>query len=137
MHLLLLPAVYGRLTHMSHGEVAGRLRTGRPLLWPRSYEDLRTQQTACEATPPPGVQVMSFDAPEEQSDITGSNSVTAAVATSCGEIALDLNSDEAPEHVNSFMFCARQGFYDGQVINRIRVNFGFVFGGLQVGTPRD
>lgn len=66
---------------------------------------------------------MSFDAPEEQSDITASSNVTATIETSCGEVVLDLNPAEYPETVNSFAFLAREGFYDGQAIHRIAEDF--------------
>jgi cyclophilin family peptidyl-prolyl cis-trans isomerase len=95
---------------------------------PGTYEDYRSQDTACGAEQPPPEQVMSFDAPEAQTDITASNRVSATVATSCGEFVIDLNTDGGPETVNSFVFLAREGFYDGQVIHRISENFVFQAG---------
>lgn len=95
---------------------------------PGSYEDYRAQDTACGATAPAEETVMTFSAPEAESDITDSSTVTATIATSCGEIVLELNNAEAPETVNSFVFLARRGFYDGQVIHRIVENFVFQTG---------
>jgi cyclophilin family peptidyl-prolyl cis-trans isomerase len=95
---------------------------------PGTYEDYLDQETACGATQPPPEQVMTFDAPVAQPDITPSTEVTATVQTSCGEIVIDLNTDSAPETVNSFVFLAREGFYDGQVIHRISENFVFQTG---------
>lgn len=95
---------------------------------PGTYEDYRSQKTACGAEPPPPEQIMSFDEPERQSDISGSVEARAVVATSCGEIVIDLNTDGAPETVNSFVFLSREGFYDGQVIHRIAVDFAFQTG---------
>lgn len=92
---------------------------------PGTYEDYRTQETACGASQPPPEQVMTFDAPETQTDITPTAEVTATVQTSCGEIVIDLNTDGAPETVNSFAFLAREGFYDGQVLHRIVEDFVF------------
>lgn len=92
---------------------------------PGTYEDYRAQETACGAEQPPPEQVMTFDGPEEQEDITASATVTATLATSCGEIVIELNNAEAPETANSFVFLAREGFYDGQVIHRIVENFVF------------
>lgn len=92
---------------------------------PGSYADYREQKTACGGTQPPPEEIMSFEAPEEQTDITDESTVTATLVTSCGEIVMDLNNAEAPETVNSFAFLARQGFYDGQVIFRVSENFVF------------
>lgn len=98
---------------------------------PSTYDDYRSQETACGAEQPPPEQVMTFDAPEEQDDITGSTTATATVTTSCGEFVIDLNTDGAPDTVNSFVFLTREGFYDGQVIHRIAEDFVF-----QTGDPQ-
>ena len=95
---------------------------------PGTYEDYRNQDTACGAEQPAAEQIMSFDAAEAQDDITPSSEVTATLATSCGEIVIDLNTGSAPETVNSFVFLAREGFYDGQVIHRISEDFVFQTG---------
>lgn len=102
---------------------AGGLFGGEDAEVSTSYERFREQPTACGAEAPPPVEVMSFDAPQEQTDITASSEVTATIATSCGEIVIDLNPAEYPETVNSFVFLAREGFYDGQVFHRIVENF--------------
>lgn len=54
----------------------------------------------------------------------------AVLDTSCGEIVIDLLEDEAPETVNSFVWLAREGFYDGLTWHR--VVDGFV---IQTGDP--
>lgn len=90
---------------------------------PTSYEQFRDQPTACGAEAPPPETVMSFSEPEEQSDINASSEVTATIATSCGEIVVELDPANSPETVNSFVFLAREGFYDGQVFHRIAENF--------------
>ncbi|HEX9846980.1 MAG TPA: peptidylprolyl isomerase [Acidimicrobiia bacterium] len=92
---------------------------------PASYEDYRDQATACDAAQPPAEAVMTFAAPEQQADISEGSTVTATITTSCGEIVIDLNTSAAPETVNSFVFLAREGFYDGQVLHRIVENFVF------------
>lgn len=92
---------------------------------PDAYEAFRDQETACGATQPDPEQPMTFEAPEQQTDITAESVVTATISTSCGEIVLDLNNAEAPETVNSFVFLAREGFYDGQVIHRVVPDFVF------------
>lgn len=90
---------------------------------PTSYEDYRDQLTACGAEAPPPEQIMSFDAPEQQSDITADSDVTATIETSCGEIVIELDPANYPETVNSFVFLAREGFYDGQVFHRVVEDF--------------
>lgn len=96
-----------------------------------TYEDYRDQPTACGAAQPPSEQVMSFAAPETVAELAGSDSATAVIATSCGDITIDLNIDGAPETVNSFVFLAGEGFYDGQVIHRIAEDFVFQGGDPQ------
>jgi cyclophilin family peptidyl-prolyl cis-trans isomerase len=88
-----------------------------------AYEAFRDQPTACGAQPPPAETVMSFEAPERQTDIDASAPVTATVATSCGDIVIELDPAGYPETVNSFAFLAREGFYDGQVFHRIYQDF--------------
>jgi len=96
---------------------------------PQSYEDYRSQDTACGGSQPPAEEVMSFpDGPEEQADITAGSTVTATIATSCGEVVLELNNEGAPDTVNSFVFLARSGYYNGQVIHRISEDFVFQTG---------
>ena len=90
---------------------------------PRSYEDYRSQPTACGADAPPPETPMSFQAPEPQSDITATSQVTATIATSCGDIVVELDTANFPNTVNSFVFLAREGFYDGQVFHRVAEDF--------------
>lgn len=66
---------------------------------------------------------MSFEAPVGQADITAASEVTALIETSCGDIVVQLDPARFPETVNSFVFLARQGFYDGQVFYRIAEGF--------------
>lgn len=98
---------------------------------PGSYSDYRDQPTACGAEAPPEERIMTFDGPEPQADITATAVITATIATSCGEFAIELNNAQAPETANSFVFLAREGFYDGQVVHRIAENFVF-----QTGDPQ-
>ncbi len=90
---------------------------------PGTYEDYRNQPTACGAEPPPPEQVLNFDAPVKQADITPDAEVVAVLRTSCGEIVIELDPELSPETVNSFVFLARLGFYDGQVFHRIVKDF--------------
>lgn len=90
---------------------------------PSPYQRFRDQPTACGAEAPPPEEVRSFPAPEEQTDITEQSTVTATIVTSCGEIVVELDPSRSPETVNSFVFLAREGFYEGQVLHRIIDDF--------------
>lgn len=48
----------------------------------------------------------------------------AVIKTSCGEVTVDLLEDEAPETVNSFVFLAEEGFFDGLEIFRNATTIG-------------
>jgi peptidylprolyl isomerase len=95
---------------------------------PGSYEGFRAQETACDAEQPPAEAVQSFETPETQADLTAGTEVTATITTSCGDIVIALDPTGFPETVNSFVFLAREGFYDGQVLHRIAADF-FIQGG--------
>ncbi len=90
---------------------------------PQGYEGFRNQPTACGADQPPAEAVLQFTAPDNQADITADSEVTATLQTSCGEIVIRLDPAGAPETVNSFVFLAREGFYDGQVFHRVVEDF--------------
>jgi peptidyl-prolyl cis-trans isomerase B (cyclophilin B) len=57
----------------------------------------------------------------------------AKMETSCGTIQIQLADDESPQTVNSFVFLARQGFYDGLIFHRVVKEFA-VQGGDPQGT---
>ncbi len=86
---------------------------------PGSYEGFRAQPTACGADQPPPEDILQFEEPEKQADVTASSTVIVTIATSCGEIVMQLDPAGYPETANSFVFLAREGFYDGQVFHRI------------------
>jgi cyclophilin family peptidyl-prolyl cis-trans isomerase len=58
---------------------------------------------------------------------------TATIATSCGEIAVELDPANTPIAVNNFVFLARKGFYDGLWIHRDAPGF-VIQGGDPLGT---
>jgi peptidyl-prolyl cis-trans isomerase B (cyclophilin B) len=62
------------------------------------------------STPPP----MTIDA---------TATYTAVMDTSCGKINIALDAAEAPQTVNSFVFLAQQGFYNGTLFHRIVTDF--------------
>jgi peptidyl-prolyl cis-trans isomerase B (cyclophilin B) len=61
-------------------------------------------------------------------------SYTATVQTSCGNIVIRLLADSAPQTVNSFVFLAEQGFFDGTRIHRIDTSIDVLQGGDPTGT---
>jgi cyclophilin family peptidyl-prolyl cis-trans isomerase len=57
----------------------------------------------------------------------------ATVETTEGDIVIDLHPADAPEHVNSFVFLAREGFYEGVIFHRVIPGF-MIQGGDPTGT---
>ena len=85
------------------------------------------------ATPPPaeatetpvegeGRQVKSYDA-EPTMSIDTAKKYTAVIKTDKGDITVELSASEAPHAVNSFVFLARDGFYDGLTFFRVIPDF--------------
>lgn len=73
----------------------------------------------CEPAPPPeaaGEEKPTFDEPEQV--LEEGVDYRAVVATSCGQVVIDLDEERTPEAVNSFVFLAQQGFFDGLEIFR-------------------
>lgn len=94
-----------------------------------SYELFASQPTACGADAPAAPTDLTYTEPEDQ-EIPEDATVTAVVSTSCGDLTFELDPAAAPETVNSFVFLARQGFFDGVASHRIVP--GFV---IQAGDP--
>jgi cyclophilin family peptidyl-prolyl cis-trans isomerase len=90
---------------------------------PATYQDFRDQPTACSAEPSPAAEVMVFGQPEGQPDVLPDSQVRATITTSCGDIVVDLDPAASPATVNSFVFLAREGYYNGQVFHRIVEDF--------------
>jgi len=59
---------------------------------------------------------------------------TATLQTSCGDITVELLADRAPQTVNSFVFLARHGYFDGTRIHRIDTSIDVLQGGDPTGT---
>lgn len=94
---------------------------------PSDYAGYLLQPTACGANQPTPVTDMSFDEPE---DVSVVDPTTVILRTSCGDIEILLNQTGAPESVNSFVFLARAGYFDGTVSHRIVPGFM-----MQAGDP--
>ncbi len=99
-----------------------------PLLTvPSDYVGFLHQPTACGAERPEPAVHMTFDAPNDVS-VTGPTRIT--LNTSCGPIEIELDPAIAPETVNSFVFLAEEGFFDGTVSHRVLPDFM-----MQAGDP--
>jgi peptidylprolyl isomerase len=70
---------------------------------------------------PPDGNTKQFTAPEQVIDLT--HKYCAILTTSKGRIVIELYPQVAPAHVNSFVFLARQGFYDNTVWHRVIPGF--------------
>lgn len=96
---------------------------------PSDYAGFAAQPTACGSGAPAPITPMVFDAPEDQG-LVAATKIAATINTSCGPISIELDPAIAPETVNSFVFLARAGYFDGTVSHRILP--GFV---IQAGDP--
>jgi cyclophilin family peptidyl-prolyl cis-trans isomerase len=59
---------------------------------------------------------------------------TATLETSCGTIVIRLLSKDAPQTVNSFVFLAQHGYFDGQRFHRLDTSIDVIQGGDPLGT---
>ncbi len=96
---------------------------------PSGYAAFRAQPTACGADRPPEAAALSFAAPGD-AGLDPAAAVEVTISTSCGDIVVLLDPQLAPETVNSFVFLASNGFFDGTASHRIVP--GFV---VQAGDP--
>lgn len=97
------------------------------------YRKYREKPTACGAEAPPPLQGMAF-ADFVTQGITPDSSVFARVETSCGTVVIELDTRYAAT-VNSFVFLAREGYYDGTVFHRLLEGY-VVQGGDPTATGR-
>lgn len=72
-------------------------------------------------TPPPN-RPSSYAAPEDQK-LDTNKTYCAILTTEKGRVVIQLYPEVAPQHVNSFIFLARQGFYDGTTFHRVIPGF--------------
>jgi cyclophilin family peptidyl-prolyl cis-trans isomerase len=120
---------------MSTTEPSGPTTTADAAALGPAYEAFRAQETACGAAAPPPARTMQFDAPVDQ-HLDPDVPITATISTSCGDIVVALDPQLAPETVNSFVFLARQGYFDGTVFSRIVPGF-VIQGGDPTATNTD
>jgi len=89
---------------------------------PSTYEQFREQQTACGAEAPEPLTPMQFEAPDDMG-LDPSTPVHITMSTSCGDLEIELEPAIAPETVNSFVFLATEGYFDGTVFHRVIPGF--------------
>ena len=92
------------------------------------------EEVACGAEVPKGAikPKPQFGAPAQV--LEEGKTYTATLQTSCGDIVIELLTDRAPETVNSFVFLAQEGYFDGQRIHRIDTSIDVLQGGDPTGT---
>ena len=86
--------------------------------------------TSQEAAEPQGRK--RWNRPPEM-QIDPSKSYVATIKTNMGEIKVQLFAKDAPKTVNSFVFLAKNDFYDGTIFHRVINNF-MIQGGDPTGT---
>jgi cyclophilin family peptidyl-prolyl cis-trans isomerase len=91
-------------------------------------------EVACGGTEPKDATKPKpqFSAPEQV--VQEGTTYTADVQTSCGTIVIELLADQAPETVNSFVFLAQKGYFDGQRFHRLDTSIDVIQGGDPTGT---
>jgi len=94
---------------------------------PSNYSGYLQQPAACGADQPTPASDMKFNEPEDMSVV---DPTTVVLSTSCGDIEILLDQAGAPESVNSFVFLAESGYFDGTVSHRIAPGFM-----MQAGDP--
>lgn len=87
-------------------------------------EALANREVACGATTPDNADAQRSTFESAEDVLREGVDYRAVIDTSCGEIVIDLAEDEATETVNSFVFLAREGFYDGLEIFRNATSIG-------------
>ncbi len=73
-----------------------------------------------------------YSAPPKMT-IDANKTYTATIDTTEGAITLELYPKDAPQHVNSWIFLAKDGFYDGVIFHRVIPGF-MIQGGDPTGT---
>jgi len=91
---------------------------------PSASVSLAESAIACDGAVPAGAGAKkpTFGKPPEMT-IDRNKTYTATITTSCGEIVVVLDQEAAPIGVNSFVFLADKGFYDGLTFHRIVADF--------------
>jgi cyclophilin family peptidyl-prolyl cis-trans isomerase len=94
-----------------------------------------TGDVACGADAPPeaGEPKPQFAGPPPLT-IDEKATYTATMETSCGTIVIELDAGRAPQTVNSFVFLAEKGYFDGQYFHRLDTSIDVIQGGDPLGS---
>jgi peptidyl-prolyl cis-trans isomerase B (cyclophilin B) len=95
------------------------------------------KKIACGAAKPAAADTPKpqFDHAPSPRDVLKPDTVyTAEIATSCGTITVKLDSATAPQTVASFVFLAKQGYFDGTYFHRVSDSIDVIQGGDPTGT---
>jgi peptidyl-prolyl cis-trans isomerase B (cyclophilin B) len=105
-----------------------------PRAGPTGSPSPTAEAVACNAKPPPAAKEEKpmFERPPKM-QIDPEKEYTAVMKTSCGTIELRLFADQTPVTVNSFVFLAEEGYFDGLTFHRIIPDF-VIQGGDPEGT---
>jgi cyclophilin family peptidyl-prolyl cis-trans isomerase len=91
-------------------------------------------ETACDDNPPAAASEPKPQFNEPAQVIEENTKYFARFETSCGTIVVKLLPQTAPQTVNSFVFLAEQGYFDGQIFHRIDTSIDVIQGGDPTGT---
>jgi peptidyl-prolyl cis-trans isomerase B (cyclophilin B) len=83
--------------------------------------DQQATAPGCEQAAKPARRNVELPAPKQ--DMRPGEKLTAVVETSCGSFEIALDTRRAPKTVSSFVYLAREGFYDGLAFHRISPGF--------------
>jgi peptidyl-prolyl cis-trans isomerase B (cyclophilin B) len=92
------------------------------------------REVACGADAPGGALRPKPQFNEPADVLEDDATYTATFRTSCGDIVVELLSGRAPETVNSFVFLAEEGYFDGTRIHRLDESIDVLQGGDPTGT---
>jgi len=81
-----------------------------------------SSNVACGAKAPAKNTSKQYSAAPKMT-IDTSKTYVAEMDTSCGKIRITLDAANAPQSVNSFVFLAKEGFYNGTLFHRIVTDF--------------
>src|SRR4029453_17498789 len=91
-------------------------------------------EVACGGTEPEDATTPKPQFSEPEQVVKEGTTYTAEMQTPCGPIVVELLADRAPETVNSFVFLAQKGYFDGQRIHRLDTSIDVIQGGDPTGT---
>lgn len=73
---------------------------------------------------------LGWAASSSQQGISMNSTPRVKLATSAGDIIIELNADKAPKTVENFLAYVKDGFYDGTLFHRVISNFMIQGGGF-------